>query len=698
MNLDDKSLKSSRKNLPKVLFDEGHQQAWTMRELVAQEINLVNPTDSTMLIAREELEKAGFNISINTEPDFTQVRLEGYNALIYTHNSDPKYEKTTGVGSAKLTADELKALENYVRDGGGLLVVAEHENDKYNNSMAELLSIFGIELRSNTVVDPQKSFNNVSSWVRPDLINAGDGVLSRVNNLVFYRAGSLLVNDVSGAKVKAKSGVNADPQSEAMLLLKEFGKGRVAVVTDSDLFGDDSYSDGDHIQLLLNLTAWLVSKVSEDIESSGVNLEEAWYKLKEEVNNFKVYQEKDGSVKEEYKDNARESLDKILELYNNFIDIHPHNKDYYSKTKADLLKWREEGMGKPDFLDSLVSFRPDLARVDGLEHIVLSIMYTQNGNLNKSLEALWIRTVWPEWIDELESNLYNNKAFIPVEFLDFTEGYNTHSAVLFPETVPVREVPKFHWGAIFCDREAARFIKVVGEAAKILNFELPAQVEMLLSNKKFAKEVYVLWDLVHDRTHSHGELPFDPFMIKQRIPFWMYALEEMRCDLNTFTEMDELYTKGISHAQYVKYAIILDRVLRFPISGNRVKNYDGLVGQIIFGALHKAGALIWSDNKLQMDWQKADSVIGALASEVNSLYGQSIDRSRIEFWIEGYKLVRKYVSAHPASRWLREEEYNMSNKELTDMVLVDEFPLNVFYEALAKKLSKCVDECQGITL
>ncbi|MGW6302706.1 DUF6421 family protein [Peribacillus butanolivorans] len=26
--------------------------------------------------------------------------------------------------------------------------------------------------------------------------------------------------------------------------------------------------------------------------------------------------------------------------------------------------------------------------------------------------------------------------------------------------------------------------------------------------------------MVHDRTHSHGDLPFDPFMIKQRQPFW----------------------------------------------------------------------------------------------------------------------------------------------------------------------------------
>jgi hypothetical protein len=27
-----------------------------------------------------------------------------------------------------------------------------------------------------------------------------------------------------------------------------------------------------------------------------------------------------------------------------------------------------------------------------------------------------------------------------------------------------------------------------------------------------------------------GDLPFDPFMIKQRMPFFLYSLEELRCD------------------------------------------------------------------------------------------------------------------------------------------------------------------------
>ena len=53
-------------------------------------------------------------------------------------------------------------------------------------------------------------------------------------------------------------------------------------------------------------------------------------------------------------------------------------------------------------------------------------------------------------------------------------------------------------------------------------------------------DAYIVWDLIHDRTHSHGDLPFDPFMIRQRSPYWMYSLEELRCDLTAFGEAVKL--------------------------------------------------------------------------------------------------------------------------------------------------------------
>ena len=75
-------------------------------------------------------------------------------------------------------------------------------------------------------------------------------------------------------------------------------------------------------------------------------------------------------------------------------------------------------------------------------------MYTQNGNPDRNLEAVVLRVVWPDWLAELERTRYDNPLFVPITFEDFTPGYDTNSAVLFPETVAVREAPeRWTWGA-----------------------------------------------------------------------------------------------------------------------------------------------------------------------------------------------------------------------------------------------------------
>jgi hypothetical protein len=121
--------------------------------------------------------------------------------------------------------------------------------------------------------------------------------------------------------------------------------------------------------------------------------------------------------------------------------------------------------------------------------------------LDRNFEAVITRTVWPNWVADLEANKYDNPAFVPIEFVDFTAGYDTNSAVLFPETVATRELAKFHWGGIFCDREAARFRSITGAASELLKLAMPAELELMLADQRLTQETFVLWDLVHDRAH-----------------------------------------------------------------------------------------------------------------------------------------------------------------------------------------------------
>src|SRR5438067_1831426 len=121
-------------------------------------------------------------------------------------------------------------------------------------------------------------------------------------------------------------------------------------------------------------------------------------------------------------------------------------------------------------------------------------------------------------------------------------------------------------------------------------------------------------------------------MVRQRSPYWMYALEELRCDLGAFGEAGKLEAEGVVFARHVQYAILLDRLLRFPITGGRVRNYDGLGGQLLFAYLHRQGYLDWTDNRLTIDWGRVAGGVSDLHAEVYELYRAGIDRTKLQHW------------------------------------------------------------------
>jgi hypothetical protein len=427
----------------------------------------------------------------------------------------------------------------------------------------------------------------------------------------------------------------------------------------------------------------------------------AWLRLRESVTELRTRQQADGSVTGGADHRATALVETIRHAVAELAPSLPHDEAYLRALDADLARWAAEGLGVPDFLDSLSAFHPSRGRADGRGHLVVFPMYTQNGNPDRNLEALLIHEVWPDWLAELEATRYDNPMFVPIRFDDFTAGYDTHSAVLFPETVSVRQTPAaYTWGAIFCDREAARFRQVTGAAADILRLDLPEDARALLADQARCEEAFVLWDLIHDRTHSHGDLPFDPFMIRQRQPFWMYGLEELRCDLTAFREAVRLADEGLAQARDVQYAVLFDRLFRFPVTGNRVRNYDGLGGQLLFAYLHKNDALRWTDNRLSIDFDRARELTARLGEEIQRFYREGIDRPKVVHWIAGHELVSTYLAPHPGSKWARAKEvldFSVAPRELVDEVLPDEFPLSMFYETLARKLGGVVESTRGVT-
>ncbi|MFJ6795354.1 DUF6421 family protein [Streptomyces sp. NPDC091268] len=456
------------------------------------------------------------------------------------------------------------------------------------------------------------------------------------------------------------------------------------------------------------MTETLVPGVGGTVISAGARVVDhpAWPALKAAVEEIRPWQSKDGSIDFEGEGApdrvaAEAAVERVVDAVETLSPLLPHAGAYHRALVADLRKWAAQDFGVPDFLDSLLAFHPAAERVDGLQHLVVFPMYTQNGNPDRNLEAVVLKMVWPEWLAELERTRYDNPLFLGITFEDFTPGYDTHSAVLFPETIAVREAPeRFTWGGIFCDREAARYRKVTAAAVDILGIELPEDIAAMVEDQERCEKAFVLWDMVHDRTHSHGDLPFDPFMIKQRQPFWMYGLEELRCDLTAFKEAVKLESEGNEHGRDVQYAVLFDRMFRFPVSGDRNRNYDGLGGQLLFAYLHKHDVVRWTDNKLKIDWMRAPQVTNQLCAEIEELYRAGIDRPKLVHWFKAYELVSTYLAPHPGSKWAKGPDAldaTQPPRKLVDDVLADEFPLSMFYEALAKKLKGVIASTKGIT-
>ena len=451
---------------------------------------------------------------------------------------------------------------------------------------------------------------------------------------------------------------------------------------------------------------------------------DAWLRLKAAATALQGLQLQDGSVPGsadaatvDSRDMARGLVGEIVAGIRGLAPAFPHDAEYLAASVRDFERWMEQGFGVPDFLDSLKAFQPQQYRIDGLRHLIVFPMYTQNGSRDRHVEALLVEVIWPEFIARLEAGDYGNKLFVALRFVDFTPGYDTNSAVLFPETIAMREVPAFTWGAIFQDREAARYRRVTRAVAEITKVDLPEGIARMLDDQVLTEKTFVMWDMIHDRSHMRGDLPFDPFMIKQRMPYFLYSLEELRCDLTAFREsiaiersltaradagetLDAADAELLEHAKLVQVAVIFERGFRFPLTGSRVRNYDGLGGQLLFAWLHQRGVLHWTDTALSFDWDEVPGAVLALSDAINELYWRSIDRPKTAHWLAAYDLVRSTLTPNPASNWARglpDEILAGAPKGYTDAILDDEFPLSMFFEALDKKTRPVVESTAGIT-
>ena len=85
--------------IARVLFDESHSEAWTIRPEVAAAIQPAHPADSSLALAAEALAGREFAVEAHTAGPLTAEVLASVSVLVIAHPSDPKWEATVNGGS-----------------------------------------------------------------------------------------------------------------------------------------------------------------------------------------------------------------------------------------------------------------------------------------------------------------------------------------------------------------------------------------------------------------------------------------------------------------------------------------------------------------------------------------------------------------------------------------------------------------------
>ena len=189
------------------------------------------------------------------------------------------------------TASEKDAIINFVKNGGGLFMVSDHDVSDRNNDGIDSPSIFN-DLMSNNTVQPNafgiafdlatfsQTTTNIPVFASHPILK---GSFGNVTSLKFSAGTTMTLNTISNTTVQGlifKTGSLNTGTSNVMFAQANFQTGKVVALGDSsppdDGTGDINdqlyfgYTDlsGSHRNLIMNATKWLATPSQLSIESN----------------------------------------------------------------------------------------------------------------------------------------------------------------------------------------------------------------------------------------------------------------------------------------------------------------------------------------------------------------------------------------------------------------------------------------------
>jgi hypothetical protein len=258
------------KNGPRILFDEAHHNFHTTEGRYKPFVDL--------------LRNDGFRIIRNRQP-FAKATLSSFKVLVIANALGAEEMDDNGADASAFTEEECQAVQDWVKDGGSLLLIADHA--PFGGAAQSLANRFGVDMSKGFTFDPANSvegspstliFSRENKLLESHPITEGRHQDERVNRVQSFTGQSLKGPADSIAILKladtAKDSPNRDTDAavsaagRAQALAFKFGKGRVVVqgeaaMLSAQITGSNNFKMGmnvpgnDNKQYALNVMHWL---------------------------------------------------------------------------------------------------------------------------------------------------------------------------------------------------------------------------------------------------------------------------------------------------------------------------------------------------------------------------------------------------------------------------------------------------------
>jgi len=258
------------KDFPRVLFDEAHNNFHTSTGRYKPFADLIF--------------NDGYHVAANRKA-FTKASLQSFKLLVIANAIGAEDMDDEGADKPAFTPQECDAVTEWVRNGGALLLIADHA--PFGASAQILAERFGVEMSKGFVSDSQHAvpdepslliFSRENKLLADHPITQGRNENERINRVETFTgqalkgpaesAPLLLLGAEAKDQAASMSGAKKSVAGHTQGLAMKFGKGRVVILGEAamlsaQVFGRANTRMGmnvpglDNRQFALNIMHWL---------------------------------------------------------------------------------------------------------------------------------------------------------------------------------------------------------------------------------------------------------------------------------------------------------------------------------------------------------------------------------------------------------------------------------------------------------